>query len=94
METKQNLTKSARSSLLVVSLATVLTAMSPANAASACKGLDNSACESQSACRWVESYERKDGRKVKGFCRAKPVPKKALAAWLKFDTPLTSVAQN
>lgn len=40
-----------------------------ANAASQCKGLENTACNSNNACSWVNEYERKDGRKVKGFCR-------------------------
>lgn len=40
-------------------------------AASQCKGLDNGACDSTTACSWVNAYERKDGRKVNGFCRTK-----------------------
>lgn len=40
-----------------------------ANAASQCKGLDNGACTKNNACGWVDGYERKDGRKVKSFCR-------------------------
>lgn len=42
-----------------------------ANAAVQCKGLDNLACDAQAACGWVQGYERKDGRKVTAFCRAK-----------------------
>jgi len=40
-----------------------------ASAASACKGLDNAACDDAAACGWVNGYERKDGRTVKSFCR-------------------------
>jgi hypothetical protein len=40
-----------------------------ATAASQCKGLENSACNTNSACGWVDGYQRKDGRKVKSFCR-------------------------
>ncbi|MFT5573425.1 MAG: hypothetical protein ACI9FR_002360 [Cryomorphaceae bacterium] len=40
-----------------------------ASAAGQCKGLENAACTSNSACGWVDGYERKDGRKVKSFCR-------------------------
>ena len=40
-----------------------------AHAASACKGLDNLACAAKEQCSWVQGYERKDGRKVKAFCR-------------------------
>jgi len=48
-----------------------------ASAASACKGLENSACNASSNCNWVAGYERKDGRTVKPFCRTKPSAKKA-----------------
>jgi hypothetical protein len=40
-----------------------------ATAASQCKGLENVACNTSSACGWVDGYQRKDGRKVKSFCR-------------------------
>ena len=41
-------------------------------AASQCKGLQNEACNEQAnSCSWVQGYERKDGRKVNAFCRAK-----------------------
>lgn len=40
-------------------------------AASQCKGLDNSACDAKAFCGWVQGYERKDGIKVKSFCRTK-----------------------
>ena len=50
-------------------------ASAPAQAASACKGLDNKACGSSTSCLWVNGYERKDGRTVSSFCRAKPAAK-------------------
>ena len=40
--------------------------------ASDCKGLKTELCASNAACSWVGGYERKDGRQVKAFCRAKP----------------------
>ena len=40
-----------------------------ASAASKCKGLENSVCGATTSCGWVNTYERKDGRTVKGFCR-------------------------
>lgn len=46
-------------------------ASSPVHAASACKGLDNNACGTSTSCTWVKGYERKDGRSVSAFCRAK-----------------------
>lgn len=65
-------TRSAKTALLAGALMLGLAfASSPVNAASACKGLDNNACSESAACGWVESYERKDGRVVKAFCRTK-----------------------
>ncbi len=65
-----------RTFLLTASLAG-LTHTGVVSAASACKGLENAACSSNSACNWVEGYERKDGRTVKSFCRSKPSSKKS-----------------
>lgn len=39
-------------------------------AVSECKGLASSACDESTSCRWVDSYQRKDGRKVNAFCRS------------------------
>lgn len=44
---------------------------STAMAASQCKGLSDAKCGEAASCSWVEGYERKDGRKVKSFCRTK-----------------------
>lgn len=64
-----------KSTLRTIAFTTVLTlglaSSGQAMAASQCKGLDNSACDSNAACGWVNAYERKDGRKVNGFCRTK-----------------------
>lgn len=68
-----------RSFLLTATLAGATMSL-PATAASACKGLDNKACGGNSACSWVEGYERKDGRKVNAFCRTAPGAKKATKA--------------
>jgi hypothetical protein len=68
----------ARSSLVALSLIGSLLVSGPVSAASACKGLDNSACGSKSSCGWVEGYQRKDGRSVKSFCRSKSVAKKSV----------------
>ena len=65
-----------RSFLLTATLVGATVSM-PALAASACKGLENQACAGNSACAWVEGYERKDGRKVSAFCRTAPGAKKA-----------------
>ena len=45
---------------------------------SSCKGKSRSACSSASDCSWVDGYTRKDGAKVKSFCRAKPSAKGVL----------------
>lgn len=69
-----------RNSIVVVSLLGGMVFSGQASAASACKGLENNACASNNACSWVEGYQRKDGRQVKSFCRAKPAGKKKVAA--------------
>jgi hypothetical protein len=69
----------ARSSIIALSLIGSLLVSGPVAAASACKGLDNSACSSASSCGWVEGYQRKDGRSVKSFCRTKSVAKTSSA---------------
>lgn len=40
-------------------------------AASACKGLSESACGANPSCAWMEGYTRKDGVKVSAYCRSK-----------------------
>jgi hypothetical protein len=40
-------------------------------AESACKGLEQGACEKGADCIWVGGYEKKDGKQVAGYCRAK-----------------------
>lgn len=58
-----------RSALFTSVIVASMLASAGASAASTCKGLDVSACESSSSCRWVQEYQRKDGRKVNAFCR-------------------------
>ena len=48
-------------------------------AANECKGLEQNACAANAACLWVDPYERKDGVKVKGYCRVKSPTKKPAA---------------
>ena len=56
--------------LIAVSSALVL-ASGSAVAESACKGLAQDACEKTPECIWVGGYEKKDGKQVAGYCRAK-----------------------
>lgn len=84
MKTKLNNTASTfkstsfvRVGVLTSSLFASLMIASSASAASACKGLENSACSENSACGWVNSYQRKDGRTVKAFCRTKSGAKRS-----------------
>lgn len=51
-------------------LVSLLFAMSPVMAESACKGLAKNKCGSK--CTWVDSYTTKTGNKVNGYCRTKP----------------------
>jgi hypothetical protein len=48
----------------------MLASQSPLLAAE-CKGMEKAACERQDSCTWVDSYQRKDGVKVSGYCRGK-----------------------
>jgi hypothetical protein len=48
-------------------------------AAADCKGKAESQCLSNQACSWVGTYQRKDGRTVKGFCRAKSTGGKSVS---------------
>ena len=64
--------RNTRNLTAVLILAGGLLLSGQASAASQCKGLQNEACNEQAnSCSWVQGYERKDGRKVNAFCRAK-----------------------
>ncbi len=41
-----------------------------------CKGQNQAQCGSLQSCSWVDTYKRKDGRTVNGFCRTKGKPNK------------------
>ena len=69
--TKLSLVSRAQTVLGASILIVGLVASGSTSAASQCKGLDSEACGSSSSCGWVNAYERKDGRKVNGFCRTK-----------------------
>lgn len=51
----------------------------PANAESACKGLEQAACTANAECRWQEGYTRKDGVVVSSYCRSMPKKKDSTA---------------
>lgn len=55
--------------LTVVAASGVLALASQAAVAAECKGMEKASCERQDSCTWVDSYERKDGVKVNGYCR-------------------------
>lgn len=46
-----------------------ITLSTPVLAASACKGLEQAACETTDGCRWQAGYTRKDGIEVTSHCR-------------------------
>lgn len=48
-----------------------LTLASQSALSAECKGMEKSTCEGQDACTWVDSYKRKDGVQVNGYCRGK-----------------------
>ncbi len=40
-------------------------------AASECKGLDQTACSANPGCSWVSGYKRQDGKEVAAYCKSK-----------------------
>lgn len=73
MKTKQFASRTVKTTTKVLASAVVVATMSfsvNSLAASDCKGLQNSACDANASCRWVDGYQRKDNRKVKAFCRS------------------------
>ncbi|MGB5833319.1 MAG: chromosome partitioning protein ParB [Thiohalocapsa sp.] len=58
------------SAVAAFTLTALVMMQSPAMAAD-CKGMEKNKCESNGSCTWVDSYQRKDGVKVDGYCRAK-----------------------
>lgn len=57
--------------LTMLAMTGTLMLLSQSVLAAECKGMEKSACEGQSACTWVDSYKRKDGVQVNGYCRNK-----------------------
>jgi hypothetical protein len=58
-------------SLLPLSIASTLVLTSfTASAASACKGLDEAACQQETACKWISGYTTKNGNAISAYCRS------------------------
>ena len=80
----QRLTINGKSRVLKITLAVGLMAgfglASMPSLASSCKGQVESTCKTDASCSWVDSYSRKDGTQVKGFCRTKSAPKSTKAS--------------
>ena len=94
LHTKQR-SFSVKSALVSASLLMGLAlASSPAQAASACKGLDDKACGASSSCLWVNGYQRKDGRNVSSFCRAKATARTSAKSTKPIAKSKTSSAAN
>lgn len=74
------------SKISIIATGVLLSSMSFSAHASECKGLDNQTCVTNVACGWVESYERKDGRQVKAFCRTSNKGKVKVSSESKQDT--------
>lgn len=72
-----------RSTLAIVSLATVFSLfplIQTASAASLCNGLDIKACGAQADCKWVNSYKTKKGKTINAYCRKQPAKKQGADA--------------
>ncbi len=54
-----------------------VTAPVKAQAASECKGLEQTVCESHERCSWVNGYKTSKGKEVSPFCRKKPERKQS-----------------
>ncbi|TGK11509.1 hypothetical protein EHO60_04170 [Leptospira fletcheri] len=50
----------------------LITAWGSLSAESKCHGLSKGQCEADSDCTWVSGYQKKDGKNVEAYCRAKP----------------------
>ena len=58
------------SAAVAVAATTFMLLQTPVSAAE-CKGMEKNKCEGNGSCTWVDSYQRKDGVKVDGYCRNK-----------------------
>lgn len=79
-----------RSKLLSICIALLLSVMLGSNtvsAASKCKGLSQSACETGNMCGWIAKFKRKDGAKVKAYCRSKPKKSSLINSAKKTEKP-------
>ena len=61
----------ARSTASALAAAALLAVLQGPAAAADCKGMEKARCAGSDACVWVDSYKRKDGVKVDGYCRSK-----------------------
>jgi len=71
--------------LKTLSIASVMGAMSLSGnvlADNVCKGMAENDCSTSNTCRWVDSYKRKDGRDVQGYCRNAPRNMKDISGML------------
>lgn len=68
-------------------LACLLLGAPLAGAASQCKGMPENACAGDSACTWVASYTRKDGRTVNGHCKLRRGKQAANVSSVRADAP-------
>ena len=68
-------------------LACLLLSAPLVGAASHCKGMPENACASDTACAWVASYTRKDGRTVSGHCRLRAGKKPVNVSSARVDGP-------
>ena len=61
-------------SLTSVALLGLLNAVPAGAADSHCKGLAQAQCGTTAGCGWVDTYTRKDGRSVEGYCKKATLP--------------------
>ena len=65
----------------ILSITAALSFSNTSYAANTCKGNAAAICQTNDSCNWIKAHNRKDGAKVKAYCRTKPTKKsKANAA--------------
>ena len=66
---------SQRNVVLLLSTSAIMLFSPLSFAGSACKGLEQKACNSEQSCSWINSYQTKKGKTINAYCRNKPKQK-------------------
>ena len=64
----------------ILSITLALSYSNISYAANTCKGNAAAICQTNDSCNWIKAHNRKDGAKVKAYCRTKPTKKSKVNA--------------